>query len=50
VIQGSLDGFDSGQGVAVGAKLAEHLSLRVGDKVTIIAPHGARRRSASRRA
>jgi lipoprotein-releasing system permease protein len=41
VIQGSLDGFDSGQGVAVGAKLAEHLSLRSGDKVTIIAPHGA---------
>ena len=41
VIQGSLDGFDSGRGVALGAKLAEHLSLRVGDKVTIIAPHGA---------
>ena len=39
--QGSLDGFDEGQGVAVGAKLADHLSLRVGDKVTIIAPHGA---------
>src|SRR5208283_3941161 len=41
VIQGSLDGFDSARGVAVGAKLAEHLSLRVGDKITIIAPHGA---------
>ena len=41
VIQGSLDGFDSGQGVAVGAKLADHLSLRAGDKVTIITPHGA---------
>jgi lipoprotein-releasing system permease protein len=41
IIQGSLDGFDDGQGVVVGAKLAEHLSLRVGDKVTIIAPHGA---------
>ena len=39
--QGSLDGFDEGQGVAVGAKLADHLSLRVGDKVTIMAPHGA---------
>jgi lipoprotein-releasing system permease protein len=39
--QGSLDGFDAGQGVAIGAKLADHLSLRVGDKVTIIAPHGA---------
>ena len=41
IIQGSLDGFDSGQGVAVGSKLAEHLSLRSGDKITIIAPHGA---------
>src|SRR5271157_4969863 len=41
IIQGSLDAFDSGRGVAVGAKLAEHLSLRVGDNVTIIAPHGA---------
>src|SRR6202045_853597 len=40
-IQGSLDGFDSTQGVAVGAKLADHLSLRAGDKVTIITPHGA---------
>jgi lipoprotein-releasing system permease protein len=41
ITQGSLAGFDEGQGVAVGAKLADHLSLRVGDKVTIIAPHGA---------
>jgi lipoprotein-releasing system permease protein len=40
IIQGSLKGFDQGEGLAVGAKLAEHLSLRVGDKVTIIAPHG----------
>ena len=39
--QGALDGFDEGQGVAIGAKLADHLSLKVGDKVTIIAPHGA---------
>ena len=39
--QGTLEGFDDGQGVAIGAKLADHLSLRVGDKVTIIAPHGA---------
>jgi len=39
--QGTLDGFDGGQGVAVGARLAEHLSLRVGDKITLIAPRGA---------
>ncbi len=41
ITQGSLAGFDEGQGVAVGAKLAEHLSLRVGDKLTIMSPHGA---------
>ena len=41
ITQGSLNGFDEGQGIAIGAKLADHLSLRVGDKVTIIAPHGA---------
>src|SRR5580692_6825204 len=41
ITQGSLEGFDAGQGVAVGSKLAEHLSLRAGDKITIIAPHGA---------
>jgi lipoprotein-releasing system permease protein len=41
VKQGSLDGFDAGQGVAIGAKLAEHLSLRVGDRITLIAPRGA---------
>ena len=28
-------------GVAIGAKLAEHLSLRVGDKINLLAPHGA---------
>ena len=39
--QGTLDGFDKGEGVAVGAKLAEHLSLRVGDQITLITPHGA---------
>jgi lipoprotein-releasing system permease protein len=41
VTQGTLDGFDGGQGVAVGARLAEHLSLRIGDKITLIAPRGA---------
>jgi lipoprotein-releasing system permease protein len=41
ITQGSLAGFDAGQGVAIGSKLAEHLSLRVGDKITLIAPHGA---------
>jgi lipoprotein-releasing system permease protein len=39
--QGTLEGFDEGQGAVVGARLAEHLSLRVGDKITLLAPGGA---------
>ncbi len=38
---GTLDGFDNAQGVAIGVRLAEHLSLRIGDRITIIAPRGA---------
>ncbi len=41
IIRGSLDGFDEGQGVVLGSKLADKLSVRIGDRVTIIAPHGA---------
>ncbi|HEX2216336.1 MAG TPA: ABC transporter permease, partial [Xanthobacteraceae bacterium] len=39
--QGTLDGFDEGQGVAVGRRLADQLSLRAGDNVTLVAPRGA---------
>jgi lipoprotein-releasing system permease protein len=39
--QGSLDGFDQGQGVVIGQRLAEQLSLRAGDNVTLVAPRGA---------
>jgi len=39
--QGTLDGFDDGQGAVIGARLAEHLSLRVGDRITLLAPGGA---------
>jgi lipoprotein-releasing system permease protein len=39
--QGSLSGFDAGQGAVVGARLAEHLRLRIGDKITLLAPGGA---------
>jgi lipoprotein-releasing system permease protein len=39
--QGTLDGFDNGDSVAIGAKLAEHLSLRAGDQITLVTPHGA---------
>lgn len=41
ITQGALEGFDRQESVAVGAKLAEHLSLRVGDQITLVTPHGA---------
>jgi lipoprotein-releasing system permease protein len=39
--QGTLDGFDTGQGVAIGKRLADQLSLKAGDMVTLVAPRGA---------
>jgi lipoprotein-releasing system permease protein len=39
--QGTLDGFDGGQGIAIGSRLADQLSLRVGDNLTLVAPRGA---------
>src|SRR5438552_15640768 len=39
--QGTLEGFDEGQGVATGRRLADQLSLRAGDSVTLVAPRGA---------
>src|ERR1700676_1500496 len=39
--QGTLDGFDQGQGVVIGRRLADQLSLRAGDGVTLVSPRGA---------
>src|SRR5580658_10233829 len=39
--QGTLDGFDQGQGLAIGSRLAEQLSVRAGDNITLVAPRGA---------
>src|SRR5512139_1460619 len=39
--QGSLEGFDEGQGVAIGRRLADQLSLAAGDTITLVAPRGA---------
>jgi lipoprotein-releasing system permease protein len=39
--QGTLDGFDQGQGIAVGSRLAEQLSVRAGDNLTLVSPRGA---------
>ncbi len=41
VRQGGLDGFDGAGGVAIGARLAQTLSVRAGDSITIISPRGA---------
>src|SRR5580700_1226918 len=38
---GTLDGFDDGQGIAIGSRLAEQLSVRAGDNLTLVAPRGA---------
>ena len=39
--QGTLEGFDQSQGIAIGSRLAEQLSLRAGDNLTLVAPRGA---------
>jgi lipoprotein-releasing system permease protein len=38
---GTLEGFDGGQGVVIGARLANQLSVRAGDQITLVAPRGA---------
>ncbi len=39
--QGTLEGFDQGQGVMIGRRLADQLTLRAGDSVSLVAPRGA---------
>src|SRR5690242_5570087 len=39
--QGTLKGFDEEQAVAIGRRLADQLSLRAGDNITLVAPRGA---------
>ena len=38
--QGTLDGFDGGEGVAIGKRMAENLGLVLGDTITLISPDG----------
>lgn len=40
VDQGTLDDFDSGEGVAIGYRLANNLGLALGDDITLISPDG----------
>ncbi|HWM82833.1 MAG TPA: lipoprotein-releasing ABC transporter permease subunit [Pseudolabrys sp.] len=39
--QGTLEGFDEGQGIVIGRRLADQLSVRAGDNLTLVAPKGA---------
>src|SRR4030088_2973225 len=39
--QGSLERFDEGQGAIIGSRLADHLSLHAGDRITLATPGGA---------
>ncbi|MGH6779247.1 MAG: lipoprotein-releasing ABC transporter permease subunit [Bradyrhizobium sp.] len=39
--QGSLEGFDRGQGIVIGRRLADQLSVHAGDMVTLVSPRGA---------
>jgi lipoprotein-releasing system permease protein len=39
--QGTIDGFDQGQGLVIGKRLADQLSTHVGDSLTLVAPRGA---------
>jgi lipoprotein-releasing system permease protein len=39
--QGTLEGFDDGQGVIIGRRLADTLSLHAGDTITLVSPKGA---------
>ena len=40
IITGTLEGFDSGDGVAIGTRMASSLGLAIGDSITLIAPEG----------
>ena len=39
--QGTLEGFDDSQGLAIGRKLADQLAVHAGDSVKLVAPRGA---------
>jgi lipoprotein-releasing system permease protein len=41
ILQGTLEGFDQGQGLLIGKRLADQLSVHVGDSLTVVSPRGA---------
>ena len=38
--QGTLEGFDEGQGVAIGKRMADNMGLILGDSITLVSPDG----------
>jgi lipoprotein-releasing system permease protein len=40
VRSGSLEGFDSGEAIAIGTRMAEKLGVAAGDRVTLVSPEG----------
>ena len=38
--QGTLEGFDEGQGVAIGKRMADNMGLILGDTITLVSPDG----------
>ena len=39
--QGTLEGFDQGQGIIIGRRLADQLAIHAGDMMTLVSPRGA---------
>ncbi|MEL6504752.1 MAG: lipoprotein-releasing ABC transporter permease subunit [Pseudomonadota bacterium] len=40
IVEGTLDGFDEGEGVAIGVGMANNLNIGLGDDITLITPDG----------
>ncbi|NKB52057.1 MAG: lipoprotein-releasing ABC transporter permease subunit [Rhizobiaceae bacterium] len=40
IVEGTLDGFDDSEGVAIGVNMAANLGLTLGDQITLITPDG----------
>ncbi len=40
IVDGTLDGFDTDEGVAIGINMANNLGLGIGDAITLITPNG----------
>ena len=40
IVEGTLDGFDESEGVAIGVNMADNLGLSIGESITLITPDG----------